>query len=278
MQGGGGGGGVTSQVLAQDDGHRLYGNISYFVGEVDSSWKGTANGDYDLISRETGADVGDFTIDDVENFKSDINSVALRFGHQFHPNFSVEGRFGLSAKSKKGTSSVSIPDNVTINMLRDDGSISGTDTYEEINAEFQADTELDSLYGIYWRASIPANKIYPYTIIGYTIAEIETSKGFITGTGNNTGNGELSTITVDFVKDNETQSGISYGVGADFHVNDNLAINAEWMSYLDKDELDISGASLSLVYKFKIPPLNPSFLTSQQLPHPQSYFYKQLHL
>ena len=236
----GGGGGITSQALAQDDRNRLYGSISYFVSEAKSDVKGSYNRTYDNnVFHQGSTNVPDVTINNVGKFDSDIKAGILRFGDQFHPNFSVEARYGFSGGDDKGSASVSasVPDSAPQNYRGD------------YSGEFVGDTVLDSLYGIYWRAGIPSGQFYPYGIVGYTQAQIETTKGQVTTT-----NIENETeIRANLAKHEETQSGISYGVGADFHVNDNLAINAEWMSYLDKDELDISGASLSLVYKFKIP-------------------------
>ena len=45
-------------------------------------------------------------------------------------------------------------------------------------------------------------------------------------------------------------SDFSYGVGIDFNVTDNVAINAEYMNYLDGSLFELSGFSLGARFAF----------------------------
>ena len=240
---------VSTQAFAQDSQKLFYGSVGYFFGEFEADLGDAANGDYDILDA-SGDDAGDFTINDVGNFDSDVNAFLLRLGYQFHPNFSVEARYGIGAGDDKGTASVSIADGVMVDVssgVVDAGGASTTVT--NINAEFEADTELDNLYGIFLRAGIPAGSFYPYAIIGYTEGKGETTSGRFVASGDVAGIGR-PTLVAEFEREDETESDFSYGVGADYRFSNNLAVNAEWMSYLDKDGAKIGGVTLGLVYSF----------------------------
>jgi len=91
--------------------------------------------------------------------------------------------------------------------------------------------ELDNLYGVYVRGGIPAGEVfYPYAILGYSKA-----KGTASGFG---------------VSVSDSESDLSYGVGADFNVNETFKINAEYMSYVDKDDFELTGFSVGVAFSF----------------------------
>lgn len=88
--------------------------------------------------------------------------------------------------------------------------------------------ELDNFYGAYVRGGIPAGEVfYPYAILGYTKGKLSSSEG-----------------------DSRSDSDLSYGVGADFSVSETLKINAEYMSYMDKDEIEITGFTVGVAFSF----------------------------
>jgi hypothetical protein len=91
--------------------------------------------------------------------------------------------------------------------------------------------EIDNFYGAYVRGGIPVGEVfYPYAIVGYT-------KGKISSSG-------------PFGSDSASESDFSFGVGADFKVTDTLKINAEYLSYLDKDEAELTGFSVGVSFSF----------------------------
>ncbi|WP_101757829.1 porin family protein [Oceanicoccus sp. KOV_DT_Chl] len=93
------------------------------------------------------------------------------------------------------------------------------------------DLELDYLWGVYAKAGIPTGTaIYPYVVLGYTKAELELS-----GYG---------------YSESDSDSDTSYGIGADFSVNDNVGIFAEYMNWYDDDGVEISGFNIGASYKF----------------------------
>jgi opacity protein-like surface antigen len=99
--------------------------------------------------------------------------------------------------------------------------------------------ELDNYYGVYVRGGIPATEIfYPYAILGFT-----------------KGKGSYSYSEVIFGEEfseseSNSESDLSYGVGADFAVTESLNINAEYMSYMDKDAGELNGFSVSVAFSF----------------------------
>ncbi|WP_166253441.1 porin family protein [Marinobacter salicampi] len=98
-----------------------------------------------------------------------------------------------------------------------------------------AELELDYLFGGYAVAGIPNDSpIYPYAVIGFTKGELTAS---VSGPG---GSASVS----------ESESDLSYGFGANLALNDQFLVNAEYMSYLDKDSYEISGVSVGVIIKF----------------------------
>jgi opacity protein-like surface antigen len=93
------------------------------------------------------------------------------------------------------------------------------------------DIELDTMFGAYVRGGIQAaDSFYPYVVLGYTRGKVTASvPGFSTS---------------------ESESDVSFGIGADVDINDKLTFNAEYMNYLDKDGVEVDGFSLGIVTKF----------------------------
>lgn len=105
----------------------------------------------------------------------------------------------------------------------------GDDTVNYDGVDVKA--ELDNVYGAYLRGGIPAGEIfYPYAILGYT-------KGKLTASAYG-------------VSASDSESDLSFGVGADFNVTEALKINAEYMSYMDKDEAELTGFSVGVAFSF----------------------------
>lgn len=83
--------------------------------------------------------------------------------------------------------------------------------------------ELDSLAGLYAKGILPVSREFRlYGLAGMT--------------------------DVDF--DVDSESGFSYGAGAEFDVAPNLALGAGYMRYLDVDQYDFDAASVGVRYRF----------------------------
>jgi len=111
----------------------------------------------------------------------------------------------------------------------------GVDDYSESGNGVSIELELDYLVGAYAIAGIPnETPIYPYAVLGVTKGELTASVSAF---------GESASVS-------ESESDLSYGVGANIAINDEFSINAEYMNYLDKDGAEISGVSVGLVVLF----------------------------
>ena len=96
---------------------------------------------------------------------------------------------------------------------------------------FGIDVELNYLAGVYAKVGIPTGTIvYPYVVLGLTQVELEIS-GF----------GQSET---------DDDNDISYGIGANFEVSNNVGIYVEYMSWYDEDDIEITGFNLGANYKF----------------------------
>jgi len=93
------------------------------------------------------------------------------------------------------------------------------------------DLEINNFFGAYLKGGVQVSEVfYPYAIIGYTRGEVEASVlGF-----------SIS----------ESESDVSFGLGADLSIIDGVTVNLEYMSYFDKDGADLSGFSLGFISRF----------------------------
>jgi outer membrane immunogenic protein len=97
-----------------------------------------------------------------------------------------------------------------------------------------ATLELDQIAGVYLTGHLSlADAFSLYGLLGGSVVKGTASLPSISGL-------ELS----------ESNSGISYGVGADIYFLDNLALNAELIRYLDRSDFDLDAVSLGISYRF----------------------------
>lgn len=93
------------------------------------------------------------------------------------------------------------------------------------------DVDLDRLQGLYAVGYLPLRQQASlYGLLGYTDA-----RATITGSG---------------VSDSEADSGLSYGVGAEFHPSDRFALNLEYTQYLDESDYELSAISAGMRFNF----------------------------
>ena len=91
--------------------------------------------------------------------------------------------------------------------------------------------ELDSMFGGYIRGGVPVSEnFYPYAILGYTRGEIS--------------------VSVPGFSDSESESDVSFGIGADFGLGESTKFNIEYINYLDKEGAEVSGFSIGIVRPF----------------------------
>lgn len=91
--------------------------------------------------------------------------------------------------------------------------------------------DVDELYGGYAKIGLPlGDAVTPYAIGGYTHV-----KGSATATVLGVSSGG-----------SETWEDESYGAGLDVNLSDSLALNVEYMRYLEKDDQELSAVSVGL--------------------------------
>ncbi len=93
------------------------------------------------------------------------------------------------------------------------------------------EVDIDRLVGVYGSGHIPVGgRSSLYGILGYT-----DLKATFTGT--------------DF-EETDSESGLSYGFGADIGITRYLALNVEYMRYLDKSDAEAEALSVGMHYRF----------------------------
>ena len=91
------------------------------------------------------------------------------------------------------------------------------------------DVELDGMHGFYFVGHLPLGHAGSlYGLVGYTSADI------IRAGADDASSGE------------DSESGVSWGVGGEFYLSPTLAINAEYTQYLDETGYDLSALGLGL--------------------------------
>ncbi len=94
----------------------------------------------------------------------------------------------------------------------------------------ETDVELNSMIGGYFRAGGPVGQnFFPYAVVGFTRAELEYSS--------------------NWNRDDDSNTDVSFGFGADVSLDRNLSLNVEYMNYYDKDDVEISGFSIGIASK-----------------------------
>lgn len=133
-----------------------------------------------------------------------------RFGRYLHPNFSLEGRLGIG--------------------LQDD-----TQFLPELGVSGQdATLELDYILGVYGTGHFNLTDSFSvYGVLGASSVK-----------------GTASLPSFPAIKSTENNSSVSYGIGADLGISNNIALNLEYMMYLDKPEYDLSVIGLGIVFDF----------------------------
>ena len=154
---------------------------------------------------------------EISGIDEDWEPAALigRFGQYLSEGFSLEGRLGFGTGDD------------TINFSGPGGSI---------DIEF----ELDTLFGIYGVGHHAINNNSSvYALIGLSRGE---ATGTITG----------FTIVDGTINESEseTETDLSYGVGANIGINNTTGINLEYISYISKNDTDISALNFGIVFKF----------------------------
>ncbi len=137
-----------------------------------------------------------------------------RIGYHINDIFAVEGRLGLGLTGDKFAA-------------LNNGSV------------VSASIDLDSITGAYVSATYPPLRFMNVNAINVTaLAGLVVVDRTISG----------SSVLVN--QSPETGGGMSYGVGVDLELTELSALNAEYISYYNADDVTISGYSFGLKIKF----------------------------
>jgi len=134
----------------------------------------------------------------------------VRFGRGINPNFAVEGRLGTGLDG----------DTQLVPELCECG----------VDVKF----EIDSILGIYARGSINPNEwLSLYGLLGGSRVSVTGSLA-----------GFSSTAETD------DEDSLSYGGGLDIGFSRSVAVNIEYMRYLDKENFSLDMASIGVTFRF----------------------------
>jgi opacity protein-like surface antigen len=149
---------------------------------------------------------------DEDGITETFNPTALvgRFGYFFHPAFSIEARLGLG--------------------LQDDTQFVSSIGLNGIDARL----DLDHIVGLYGTGHINlTDSISFYGVLGASSVKATAS---------------IPSIPALTASDDE--SSVSYGVGADVGISKNIALNIEYMRYLEKSNYDFDMIGLGATFSF----------------------------
>ncbi|MBR7890108.1 porin family protein [Marinomonas sp. A79] len=111
-----------------------------------------------------------------------------------------------------------------------DDSVSASNGTDDVSI----DLELDHMYGLYIRAGQQVENFYPYAVAGMTKGKLSLS----------------AKVNNSSVSISDSASGFSYGFGTDFDLGNNLALNFEYMNYIEKDDYQFDAFSFGIISKF----------------------------
>jgi len=93
------------------------------------------------------------------------------------------------------------------------------------------DIEIDHFIGAYLRSGVlTTGNLYPYLVVGVTQGEV-TAKAL----GANV---------------SESETDLSFGIGIDYTIKNTVTVNAEYINYISKGLVDISGFTLGIAKRF----------------------------
>lgn len=152
----------------------------------------------------------DFSFQDISEDFSPTGLIG-RAGSNINRYVSIEGRLGIG--------------------LSDD-TITATDGTTTASVSL----ELDTLIGLYGVGHVPFGESSSiYALVGFTQID-GTASASVTGFGSAS------------VSDDE--SDLSYGIGADIGILYNVAVNVEYVQYIDKSDFDVSAIAIGLKFGF----------------------------
>ena len=106
--------------------------------------------------------------------------------------------------------------------------------FDPFLGDVSLELEVDTVLGIYLVGqATTGGPVSVYGIVGFTQIDYTI----------NVDGGILGTAS-----DSEDESDLSYGVGANFKVSDDVRLNIEFMQYLDKDDIEASALSLGVLF------------------------------
>lgn len=100
-------------------------------------------------------------------------------------------------------------------------------------------------FGTYLKAGFPFGStaqdvVKLYGLIGFSYIDYKVSE-----------RGENPPLGIPYeISSTEKESGISYGVGADFYVTETGSINIEYMAVLDKSDYDVNSFTVGYFFRF----------------------------
>lgn len=152
----------------------------------------------------------DFSADDISEDFSPTGLIG-RVGNKINENFAIEGRLGLG--------------------LSDD-TITATDGIDTASLSI----ELDTLIGVYGIGHVMLSESSSiYALIGFTQIDATAS---------------ASVTNVGSASASDDESDLSYGIGADIGISNNIALNVEYVQYLDKSDFDVSAIAFGVKFGF----------------------------
>jgi len=100
--------------------------------------------------------------------------------------------------------------------------------------------DINSIFGVYAVGNLPVTDRFDlYGLIGYSSVDAEISFGLST-----------TKFGVSNLSGNDTENGLSYGFGGSVGVMENMSLNLEYMSYLDKDEFVLESINLGVLFNY----------------------------
>lgn len=146
-----------------------------------------------------------------------LNSIELFGGYKYNAALGLEMRMGTNLNERKIGSNV----------------VDGADTHA-----LMREIAIDSYQSIYYRPELSNPQAKLYALIGYTTLDYSS-------TTTNTSGG-----TFGEADSSSSESGISYGIGIGFVVNEDVNLNFEYRQLIDEEDYEIAFMGVNFDYRF----------------------------
>ena len=175
------------------------------------------------------SNISSFAADD--SYYAELGYTSINYSYTYSSDYSFKWNNGAAIRLVFGKE---LGKNLAIEGMYASG-INSSDKTTLIST-YNSQIKLTSMYGVYLKSKYNISEnINVFARIGFAQSTI---------------NGSVYDGTSLYSSDSASASTTSYGVGTSYKLNDKFNLNLDYMSYYNKNSIDINAVTLGVGYKF----------------------------